>query len=306
MASAPPGRDVGGDAAGHHGVHHQPVAEGRRGGAQHGLAMPGRSAPRAKGEAGGGGDGAAVAEVVGHALELRHDRAQRGGARRRLDAAGRLGGAGEGEPNAPPCCRPPAARRSAPPPAATCRASAPSVPLCAQPRRVSSRSTVSPARKGGSGRLGDAGLHRPERDLVMVLRFDGQEVGGLGRRRARPAAAARAAPSSARCRGRAKAGRRPALGRVAPEVGDHPLEPGGRRAVRRQRGVAAVLDGHRDQQPVRPGGSCSRAWTRAGSAHSASRSGASGSASAAAMARHSSAISMARGHGRQGPWGRRG
>ena len=42
-------------------------------------------------------DGADVAEVIGEALQLGHQRAQPDRARRRLDAERRLDGAGEGE-----------------------------------------------------------------------------------------------------------------------------------------------------------------------------------------------------------------
>ena len=89
-------RQVARDAAGHDRVHHQPMAEARRRGAQHALAQH-RAMRLHQREGGVVADGADIAEMVGDPLQLRHQRAQPHGARRRLGRRRRLGGAREGE-----------------------------------------------------------------------------------------------------------------------------------------------------------------------------------------------------------------
>ena len=89
-------RQVARDAAGHDAVHHQAVAEAGVGGAQHVLAQDAAVGVHER-EGGVVADGADVAEVVGEALELGHQRAQPDRARRRLEAERRLDRAGEGD-----------------------------------------------------------------------------------------------------------------------------------------------------------------------------------------------------------------
>ena len=84
MASAPPSAEVGGDAAGHDAVPHQPVAEGGVGGAQHALAQHAAMGVHQR-EGGIVADRADVAEMVGEPLEFGHQRAQPDGARRHVD-----------------------------------------------------------------------------------------------------------------------------------------------------------------------------------------------------------------------------
>src|SRR5439155_972310 len=76
--------EVDGDAARHHAVHHQAVAEA---GIRHAQDVLAQDAAVGMDEREGGvvADGADVAEMVGEALQLRHQRAQEDRARRRLD-----------------------------------------------------------------------------------------------------------------------------------------------------------------------------------------------------------------------------
>ena len=121
--------EVGGDAAGHDAVHHQPVAEAGVGDAQHVLAQDAAVGVHER-EGGVVADGADVAEVVGEALQLGHQRAQPDRARRRLDAERRLDGAGEGEGVGDGAVAGDAAGEPAPPARAAAPSIRPSMPLC--------------------------------------------------------------------------------------------------------------------------------------------------------------------------------
>ena len=90
------GGEIGGDAARHHAVHHQAVAEADLGDAQDVLAQDAEVGVDER-ERGVVADGADVAEVVGCALQLRHQRAQIDGAGRGLQSERGLDGAGEGQ-----------------------------------------------------------------------------------------------------------------------------------------------------------------------------------------------------------------
>ena len=90
------GRKVGGGAARHDAVHHQAMAETGVSDAQDVLAQDAAVGVN-EGEGGVVADGANVAEVVGEALKLGHQRAQEDRARRRLETECRLDGAGEGD-----------------------------------------------------------------------------------------------------------------------------------------------------------------------------------------------------------------
>ena len=78
------GREIGGDAARHDPIHHQPMAEAGGGGAQHVLAQDaamGMHERKRRVVA----DGADIAEMIGQPFELRHQRPQIARARRRFD-----------------------------------------------------------------------------------------------------------------------------------------------------------------------------------------------------------------------------
>src|SRR5208337_2975238 len=91
--------------------------------------------------------------------------------------------------------------------------------------------------------LDDAGVDRADRNLVQIVAVGGQEGG-----RFRRAADARLRPDGQRVRDRPASVIEPravihgAVGRMAPQVMDGAFEPRGGGAVRRQGGVASVLD----------------------------------------------------------------
>ena len=95
-ACAPASGQVGGGAARHHAVHHQAVAEAGVGDAQDVLAQDAAVGVDER-EGGVVADGADVAEVVGEALQLAHQRAQVDRPGRHLEAERCLDGAGEGD-----------------------------------------------------------------------------------------------------------------------------------------------------------------------------------------------------------------
>ena len=90
------GRQVDRKPAGHHRVHHQPMAEAGGGGAQHALAQH-RAMRQHQGEGGIVADGADIAEVVGEPFQFREQRAQPHRARRGFGAERGLGRARESE-----------------------------------------------------------------------------------------------------------------------------------------------------------------------------------------------------------------
>ena len=88
--------------------------------------------------------------------------------------------------------------------------------------------------------LDDAGMDGPDRDLVQILSFDGQELVRIGFNRALPRLAERACvtpqkPRSSQCLRIRRAGRFEAI-----KVGDGALEPDRRRMMRADRGEFAV------------------------------------------------------------------
>ena len=121
--------EIGRNAAGHDAVHHQAMAEAGVADAQDMLAQDAAVGVHER-ERGVVADGADVAEMVGKALELRHQRAQEDRARRRLEPEGCLHRAREGDARRRPCCR----RRRAPASFAALSRGAPcmsaSIPLC--------------------------------------------------------------------------------------------------------------------------------------------------------------------------------
>ena len=206
--AAPSGVEVGGDAARHDPVHHQPVAEAGVGGAQHALAQ--HAAMRVHEREGGVvADGADIAEMIGQPLQLGHQRAQPDGARRRLDCRARPRRRARRRGHRRPCCRRRCGRRA-------CAARS-SVAPCHQPLDALvdiAEPLLQPHHGlaiGGEAEmagLDDAGMHRPDRDLVQALALGRQEG---DRRGLRPALAA---PSGARHpsgRGRARAACRAAV-----------------------------------------------------------------------------------------------
>ena len=84
------------NAAWHDAIHHQPVPETALRGAQNALAQDAAMGEH-EGKAGVVADGADIAEMVGEALELRHQSAQPNRARRNFDFERRLDRAREGE-----------------------------------------------------------------------------------------------------------------------------------------------------------------------------------------------------------------
>ena len=125
----PSGAEIVGDAARHDAVHHQPMAEAGVGRAQHALAQDAAFGVHQR-EGGVVADGADVAEMIGEALELGHQRAQPDGARRHARSERRLDRLREGERIGDGAV----ARGAAGKLRAACRASrrviSPSMPLC--------------------------------------------------------------------------------------------------------------------------------------------------------------------------------
>ena len=151
-------------------------------------------------------DRADVAEMVGEPFELRHQRAQIVRARRRLDVERRFDRAREGERIGDRAVAGGAAGEPRRLVERSRRSSAPRCPCAHSRAAASSRTTVSPlAVKRKWPGLDDAGMHRPDRDLVQALALGRQEWIGrrapCARRRGRRADAARP-----RSRGRATAG----------------------------------------------------------------------------------------------------
>ena len=95
MAESAGASTFDGDAAGHDAVHHEAVAEDL-GVQPQPVLLEAHELGEAEGQGGIVAERAEVAEVVGDALALQHQRPQQEGARRRRDAAGRLDGRGIG------------------------------------------------------------------------------------------------------------------------------------------------------------------------------------------------------------------
>ena len=183
-------------------------------------------------------DRADVAEVIGEALELGHQRAQPDRARRRLDAERRLDGAGEGE-------------RIGDRAVAGDAAGEPRRPVDVGAGHQTLDALVDVAEPllephhglavGGEAEmagLDDAGMDRPDRDLVQALALGGQEAIGAraaGRRRSRAERMA-ARPSG---RGRARA-----AGRRSPS-GSSPKRSRIARSRRIAGGCSSPTDGKR-------------------------------------------------------------
>ena len=136
-------------------------------------------------------DRADVAEMVGEALELGHQRAQPDGARRRLDAERGLDGAREGQRVGDRAVARDAAgelRRRAR--AARRHQRLDALVDVAQPLLEAHHGLAVGGEAEMAG-LDDAGMHRADRDLVQALAFGRQER----RRRGRTAPASRCGPS---------------------------------------------------------------------------------------------------------------
>ncbi len=117
------------DAARHDAVHHQAMAEAGVGRAQHALAQDAAVGVHER-EGGVVADRADVAEMIGEALELGHQRAQpdaRAAAPRRRARPRRRG---RRRAHRRPCCRRRRGRRAAPPARASAPAISASMPLC--------------------------------------------------------------------------------------------------------------------------------------------------------------------------------
>ncbi len=129
IAAQPVRRDVRVTPPGHDRIHHQTVAESGAGRAQRALAQ--NAALRVHQREGGVvADRADVAEMIGEALELGHQRAQINARAAESRSAARLRPRARTRTHRRPCCRPRCVRRAC----AARRASAPaishSMPLC--------------------------------------------------------------------------------------------------------------------------------------------------------------------------------
>ena len=125
----PPSAEIVGDAARHDAVHHQPMAETGMCRAQGALAQDAAFGIDQR-EGGVVADGADIAEMIGQALELGHQRAQPDGAPRHVDRQRRLDGLREGERIGDGAVAGGAAGELRAPARASRRPSAPSMPLC--------------------------------------------------------------------------------------------------------------------------------------------------------------------------------
>src|SRR6185312_12855284 len=213
--------EIRADAAGDGAVHHQPVAEGEVGDAQHLLAQ-GAAVRVHQAEGRVVADCADVANVVGEPLEFGHQRPQPLGARRRLDIQRRFERAGEGDRVGH--------RRVA---AGASREPRGVVDGCAShPGLQASVHVAQPLlqadhRLAGRGEaevsgLDDPGVHGPDRNAVQAFALGVEEPVGRALRRLlgakrmtmRPAALVQPGPSILR-----------AVRRQPIEVADRPLEP---------------------------------------------------------------------------------
>ena len=122
-------REIGRDAARHHPVHHQPVAEASLRRAQGALAQDAALRVNDR-ERGVVADRADVAEMVGEPLELRHQRAQIVRPPRHVDVERGFDGAGEGQRIGDRAVAGGAAREPRAPSRAKRLSSASSMPLC--------------------------------------------------------------------------------------------------------------------------------------------------------------------------------
>ena len=264
------GGDVAGDAAGHDGIHHQPVAEAGFGRAQDSFAQDSalRMHDRERSIV---ADRADVAEMIGQPLQLRHQRAQVNRARRHLDLQRRLGGLREGDRigdravargAAGKACRLLQRRARHQRFDALVRIAEPLF----QPHHV-----LAVGGEAEMARLDDAGMHRADRNLVQRVAFAGQELVGLALSRRGALAERVAALPDAMIEPGPRVGR--AVGFEAKEIADRAFEPqrrrmpGARRSDRRHRGIRKLR--RRFRRNARPKAPCApppcRPTGRAGS-----------------------------------------
>ncbi len=177
------GSQVGGDAARHDPVHHQPMAETGGGRAQNLFAQNaalGMHERKRRIVA----DRADVAEMVRQPFQLRHQRSQIARARRRFDIQRRLDGVRKGDPVGDGGSR----RRFAPASRAACamrRARHQQLdPLVhVAEALLEPHHRFAAAGETEMPRLDDAGVHRADGDLVQRVAFHGQERVSLARGR---------------------------------------------------------------------------------------------------------------------------
>ena len=174
--------EIGGDAAGHDPIHHQPVAEGVVRRAQHVFAQDAAMRVHER-ERRVVADRADVAEMIGQPFEFGHQRAQILRARRRLDAERRLDrmregdavgdGAVAGGARGELCrLRDGRARHQ--------RLDA--LVHVAEPLFEPHHGLAAGGEAEMSG-LDDAGMHRADRNLMQALALDRQELVGVACRR---------------------------------------------------------------------------------------------------------------------------
>ncbi len=227
----------------HDPIAHQAVAEAGVGGAQHALAQD-AGVGMHQGEGGIVADRADVAQVVGETLQLGHQRAQPGRARRRLDPQARPRRRGRRPGRRRRCCRPRCGRELRRP----VEIGAGHEPL--DPLVDIAQAFLQPHHRlaaGGEAEmagLDDAGMDRADRDLMQALAFRRQErIGRCGARRGPLAQRVAHAPAAmvepgARVR---RAGRL-----QAEQVADRALEPDRRRMLGADRGERRIAVQARD------------------------------------------------------------
>ena len=164
---------------GHDPIHHQAVPEAGVGGAQHQLAQHAAMGVHQR-KRGVVADRADVAEMIGDALELGHERAQPDRARRRLDPRCGFHRPGEGERIGDRAV----ARGAAGESRGAREIGSGHQPLDAlvdvAEALLQAHHGLAVRGEAEVPRLDDAGVHRPDRDLVQALALDRQEPVGVG------------------------------------------------------------------------------------------------------------------------------
>jgi hypothetical protein len=244
------GRNVLGDTAGNDPVHHQAVTEGPVGRRQYAFAENTAMGVDQR-ESSVVADCTEIAEMIGDALELRHDAAQHGGPRRSVEAERRLDGTREREAERDGRIpRHPRHDARCPGDIDAGQEAVNALVHVAEPL-LEARHGLAIRRKAEMAGLDDPGMHRSDRNLVQAVAVHRQEfvVDRIAPRRRRARTERRAQPPLAVIEPGAVVGRvrRP----VAVEVADGPFEPD-RRQVEPADGWKAFLrDVERNHEGIR-------------------------------------------------------